>query len=537
MKYTFLLAILFSFTYSFQQLSAQDTSKRVKVRIAQSERKPTVVAGLLRGPYLQVATSTSMIIRWRTDALTRSVVTYGSTADKLDRLAEDTSLTFEHKVELKGLSPRTRYYYSIGGGLGDTLQRGNDNYFVTLPTPGTEGLYRIGVFGDCGNNSTNQRNVRDQVIKYLGDKYMDSWILLGDNAYSGGTDPEFQHKFFNIYKDDLLKKYPLFPAPGNHDYNDLYRFKSSAQSTHDIAYFQNFSMPTNGEAGGVPSHTQAFYSFDIGNIHFLSLDSYGKEDNETRMYDTTGAQVQWIKKDLEAFKNKTRGWVVAYWHHPPYTMGSHNSDREGELVKIRENFIQILERYGVDLILCGHSHVYERSKLMKGHYGLEATFSEIKHNLSTSSALYDGSKNSCPYIKDPVSNQGTVYVVTGSAGAQGGRQETYPHDAMYYSFNNLGGASMIEVEGNRLELKFISADGEIRDHFTMMKDVNKKSSINIKKGEKVTLTASYVGTYKWNKGGGNGRSVEVTPSVGKTVYEVQDPFTCIKDVFEVNVSK
>ncbi len=46
----------------------------------------------------------------------------------------------------------------------------------------------------------------------------------------------------------------------------------------------------------------AFYSYDIGNVHFLSLDSYGKEDsNSTRLYDTAGAQVQWIKKDLTAF--------------------------------------------------------------------------------------------------------------------------------------------------------------------------------------------------------------------------------------------
>lgn len=515
---------------------AQDTTKPKKP-VAVPERKPTVVAGLLRGPYLQVATSNSIIIRWRTDALTRSTVGYGTSPGNLNMSAEDTSLTFEHKVRLAGLTPGTKYYYSIGGGSGDTLQMGSDNHFVTLPVAGTEGSYRIGVFGDCGNNSINQRNVRDQFIKYLGNKPMDAWILLGDNAYSSGTDPEYQQKFFNIYKDNFLKKYAVFPSPGNHDYSDLYRFRASAQASHDIAYYQNFSMPTKGEAGGVPSNSQAFYSFDIGNIHFLSLDSYGKEDNVTRLYDTLGAQVQWIKKDLEAIKNQKKGWVVAYWHHPPYTMGSHNSDKEGELIKIRENFIQILERYGVDLVLCGHSHVYERSKLINGHFGLESTFSEAQHNLSTSSGLYDGSKNSCPYIKDPVTNRGTVYVVTGSAGALGGQQPNYPHDAMYYSHNKLGGASILEVEGNRLELKFIAADGELKDHFVMMKDVNKKSVIKAKKGEMVTLNASYVGNYKWSKGNDTGRSITITPPVGKTVYEVYDPYTCIRDRFEIQVSK
>lgn len=526
-------ATLFSLiTGGAMMLQAQETPK---AKPPQAERKPNVLASLIRGPYLQVATSNSIIIRWRTNAMTRSVVSYGATAGTLTQTAQDPALTFEHKVKLTGLQPRTKYYYSIGGGLGDTLQQGSDNYFVTLPEPGTEGTYRIGVFGDCGNNSTNQRSVRDQVQSYLKDKPMDAWILLGDNAYSSGTDPEFQEKFFNIYKDDLLKKYPLYPSPGNHDYNDFYEFKATAQQTHDIAYYQNFSMPVNGEAGGVASGTQAFYSYDIGNVHFLSLDSYGKEDNETRMYDTAGAQVQWIKKDLEAFRNTKRGWVIAYWHHPPYTMGSHNSDKEGDLVKIRENFIRILERYGVDLIVCGHSHLYERSRLMHDHFGMEATFNAAQHNLSASSALYDGSANSCPYIKDS-SNRGTMYVVTGSAGAMGRRQETYPHDAMYYSYNELGGASMIEVNENRLELKWICSDGQIRDHFVMMKDVNKNSVITIKKGESVELKASFIGTYKWTNSTAGSRSITVKPTARKTIYEVRDAFSCVKDRFEVRLA-
>lgn len=522
---------------AFAELSAQDTTKPRPARQAERERGPDVRAHLIRGPYLQVATSSGIIIRWRTDALTRGVVNYGATEGALTMKAEDATLTFEHKVQLTGLNPHTKYYYSIGGGTGDTLQAGSDNYFMTLPVPGTEGTYKIGVFGDCGNNSTNQRNVRDQVIKYLGKDYMDAWILLGDNAYSSGTDPEFQEKFFNIYKDDLLKKFPLYPSPGNHDYNDFYQYKATAQSTHDIAYYQSFSMPAHGEAGGVPSGTQAFYSFDVGNVHFLSLDSYGKEDSTTRMYDTAGAQVQWIKKDLEAFRNTKRGWVVAYWHHPPYTMGSHNSDREGELVKIRENFIRILERYGVDLILCGHSHLYERSRLMNGHYGMEATFNAATHNLSTSTGLYDGTENSCPYIKDAVTNRGTVYVVTGSAGSLGKSQATYPHDAMYYSNFELGGASMLEANENRLELKWICSDGQIRDHFVMMKDVNKNRIIRAKKGEAVTLTASFVGNYRWNKRKETTRSITVKASAKTTVYEVADPYTCIKDRFEVRIAK
>ena len=92
------------------EAKSQDTPKPKKARSTQADRKPTVTAGLLRGPYLQVATSAGIVIRWRTDALTRSVVTYGLLMDKRDMLAEDTALTFEHKVQLTGLSPRTKYF-------------------------------------------------------------------------------------------------------------------------------------------------------------------------------------------------------------------------------------------------------------------------------------------------------------------------------------------------------------------------------------------------------------------------------------------
>ena len=449
-------------------LFAQKTLKEKKSSGDEENGKPSDVRPvLIRGPYLQCATPTGMLLRWRTNASCRSRVRFGTVNGVLTGMADDSALVTEHKILLSGLTPYTRYYYSVGDLL-DTLHTGPDNYFYTLPTAHSTGVYRVGIFGDCGNNSINQRSVRDQFIQYLDSNYLNAWILLGDNSYSDGTDAEFQSNFFNIYKDNLLKKYPLFPAPGNHDYHDIEFSAAVAQKTHSVAYYQDFSMPENGESGGVASHTKAFYSYDIGNVHFLSLDSYGKEDNEYRLYDTAGPQVQWIKKDLEANSNKT--WVIAYWHHPPFTMGSHNSDKETELVRIRENFIRILERYGVDLVLCGHSHDYERSRLMNGYYGQDADFDSTKYNVSNSSGKNDGSLNSRPYTKDSHHTRGTVYVVTGSAGKLGGHQTTFPHNAMYFSDETHGGASMLEIHGNRLDFKWICADGVIRDRFTMLKN-------------------------------------------------------------------
>src|SRR5664279_3090586 len=323
---------------------------------ADKDDPAAVLPLLVRGPYLQQATPNSMLIRWRTDALCRSRVRFGNSSAALENMVTDSALVTEHKVLLRALKPETKYYYSIGD-VKNTLQGDTANYFYTLPVAGETGTYRIAAFGDCGNNSINQRNVRDQLLQYLGSNYLNAWILLGDNTYPDGTDAEFQANFFNIYKDNLLKKFPLFPSPGNHDYHDIEFSAAVAQQTHGIAYYQNFSMPESGESGGQASYTSQYYSFDIGNIHFLALDSYGKADNK-RLSDTSGPQVSWIKKDLE--KASKAEWIIAYWHHPAYTMGSHNSDTEKELVDIRENVIPVLERYGVDLVLAGHSHDYER---------------------------------------------------------------------------------------------------------------------------------------------------------------------------------
>jgi acid phosphatase type 7 len=460
MKYSF---VLFFLIFSFVSI-AQTAEKKTTAKPS-DEDPETVLPVLIRGPYLQRATPVSIMIRWRTDALSRSRVYIGTEPDKLSVAVTDSMLVTEHKILVTSLQSATKYYYSIGD-VKNKLQGDTANYFYTLPPSGATGTYRIAAFGDCGNNSINQRNVRDQLLKYMGNNYLNAWLLVGDNAYPDCTDAEFQQNFFNIYKDNLLKKYPLFPAPGNHDYHDKEFSQDVAQKSHEVAYYQNFSMPMSGESGGVASHTSEYYSFDIGNIHFLSIDSYGMADGK-RLSDTTGPQAEWIKKDLEQAAGAE--WIVAYWHHPPYTMGSHNCDKEDDLVDIRQNFIPMLERYGVDIVINGHSHDYERSRMMSGYYGKYEDFDSAKYVIGGPSGKKKGGSQGMVYQKNQIRGKGTVYVVTGSSGKLGGMQPTYPHKALPFSDATHGGVSLIEVSGNRLTFRWICADGVIRDQFVMIK--------------------------------------------------------------------
>jgi len=492
-------------------------------------------AGMTRAPYLQSGTQTSIKIRWQTSAAENSRVEIGTVFGTYPTVVTDAANVTEHIVTISGLTPDTKYFYRVGNSV--NMQTPNSiQFFRTLPLPNTTRKIRIAAFGDCGRNSAAYQDAT--LISYQnylttnGIDAPDAWLLMGDNAYTTGSQAEYNSNFFGIYGNNLLRNHKLYPAPGNHDYGN----NAGNKASRAMPYHTNFTVPQSGEAGGVASNKQNYYSFDIGNIHFLSLDSYGTESDGTSMETAGGSALKtWLTNDLAA---NTRKWVVAYWHHPPYTKTSHNSDSEGDLVNIRQNFIDFLENRGVDMIICGHSHGYERGYLIKNYNGNWASFSTATHAVSSSNARYDNSSN-CPYVYNTTpADHGTVYVVAGSAGASGGTNAGFATGPMPFAVND-GGVFYFEVEDNRLDAKMIRDDGSIFDQFTIMKDVNTSNTYNITNGSSQDLTASWPqsGNYTWVNTSGTTRSVTVTPpNNATTVYQVRDAFNCVQDQFTVNTS-
>ena len=70
-----------------------------------------------RGPYLQISTPSSIVVRWRTDVATDSRVSYGPAQGKLTSQVDQTTSTTEHELQLTGLTPGARYYYSMATGV------------------------------------------------------------------------------------------------------------------------------------------------------------------------------------------------------------------------------------------------------------------------------------------------------------------------------------------------------------------------------------------------------------------------------------
>jgi hypothetical protein len=490
---------------------------------------------LSRGPYLQMASETAITFRWRTNVASlgrvRVGTAYGSYAVAT---ASETCPTTEHIVRVTGLTTDTKYFYEIGVTDGTVLQAGTSNFFRTNPDATTTRKIRITAFVDCGRgNAAYQDDNLSNYLSYLtanGIDAPDAWILMGDNAYSTGTDAEYTSNFFGVYGANIMKNHKMYPSPGNHDYAN----NSANKSSRSMAYHSNFSTPLNAECGGVASGKQNYYSYDIGNIHFLSLDSYGIEGDGTSIQSAgTSSLKTWLTADLAA---NTKKWTIAYWHHPPYTKSSHNSDTESDLIAIRQNFITFLETRGVDLIICGHAHAYERGYLLKNFTGSWTSFTPATHAVSTSSGRYT-SASSCPYVYNSTpANHGTVYVVSGSVGASGGTNSGFGANAMPFAVNDAG-IFYFEVEDNRLDAKMLRRDGSVFDQFTIMKDVNKITNYNITNGSSQQLTASWpAASHAWSTGAST-RQVSVSPpNNSNTVYTVTDAYGCVTDQFSVTTN-
>jgi len=406
--------------------------------------------GVVRGPYLQAGTPSNIVVRWRTSAPSDSRVWFGTNSASLNFTASNSAPVLDHEVTLENLWPDTKYFYAVGVST-QALAGDATFFFVTAPAPNSTRPLRIWATGDFGTGYAAQRNVRDAYTNFTATRYTDAWLMLGDNAYSTGTDEQYQAYVFNVYP-TILRQTVAWPTVGNHD------TAFSSELRDDFPYFEMFTMPQNGQAGGVPSGSEHYYSFDLGHVHFICLDSM-----TAVLRQPNSPMLAWLQADLA---DTARDWIIAYWHHPPYTKGSHNSDTETELVQMRQNVVPILESFGVDLVLAGHSHAYERSFLINGHYGDSST-TNAAHFLDRGDGRTNGTG---PYLKPAGglgANHGTVYVVDGSSGGQAGGG-ALNHPVMFYS-TLTPGSLVLDINGLRLDATFLSQNGTVDDAFTLLK--------------------------------------------------------------------
>ena len=408
-----------------------------------------------RGPYLQLGTESTIVLRWRTTTLQDSRVRVGPAHYDLTTTVDDPTAVLDHEVTVDGLAPDAVYFYSVGTTAGGVFAGGDtEHYFRTAPIPGSRRPIRAWVIGDSGTGDANARAVYGAYDEFNGSTHTDLWLMLGDNAYNNGTDGEYQTAVFEVYP-DLLNKSVVWPTLGNHD--------AVSASTVNLRgpYYDIFTLRNPAEPPGLGSGTEAYYSFDFGNIHFVCLNS--------QELSIATDMLTWLQADL---MDTAQDWIVAFWHHPPYSKGSHDSDDPadsgGRMRDMRENALPMLEAEGVDLVLTGHSHSYERSFLLDGHYG---TSGEIvldpSLKLDAGDGRLDGTGAYAKASAGPGAHEGAVYVVAGSSGKISGG--ALDHPAMYVAWNELGSV-VLDVDGDRLDVTFLNDGQAVRDHFTLIKN-------------------------------------------------------------------
>jgi hypothetical protein len=205
---------------------------------------------------------------------------------------------------------------------------------------GASVMIGAGDIGVCGvRGDENTAALVDSVLKAdSAAKVEDMVFTLGDNAYPSGTDAQFRQCFGQSWGDTTkrIMKW-IRPAVGNHEY----------LSNGASAYFKYF-----GERAGETS--KGYYAYDFGEWRAIVLNSEILGNPRFTLTDVK-AQEDWLRADL---KDHTKKCTVAYFHRPLWSSGGHGGHDD------MRSIYQILYDAGVDLVLAGHEHHYERFKPM-----------------------------------------------------------------------------------------------------------------------------------------------------------------------------
>ena len=351
---------------------------------------------------------TRMTVSFRSHSATGKVQ-YGMTSSYgLEKIVtgEAYSDSYLHHIELTGLNPGTVYHYRCGN-ESDGWSR--DYTFTTAPNG--PGYVRFAVLGDSRSNNTARRWVKDQVKAKN-----PSFVLFGGDAVEDGRSQSQWDTWFTTYQ-DLSAKAPTMPCVGNHEFNSGNFYSQFALPIH---------QPSENLVNGFKTPDEAYYSFDYSNIHIVCLTTEPVENDLTNK-----PQETWLRNDLQvAAANPAIRWIIVYAHRPPYSSGNHGSD-----LNVRNTWAPIFDLYHVDIAFFGHDHDYERTRSLKND-----------------AIVADG--------------QGTLYIVTGGAGAPlysvGTNLWTVRSESIYHF-------CLLEVNGSSLTLNVYDDFGTRIDLFTLTK--------------------------------------------------------------------
>jgi hypothetical protein len=329
------------------------------------------------------------------------------------------------------------------------------------------GAHRMVVFGDAADGSGNAA----AIARAVDSVHPDAVFIVGDLVYGRGRAAEYRDHFFPVYNSEatpLMCRVPFIGVPGNHD-------APFPMCPDSAAYFAYWSNPLNGpplkagDAGATPLAPgvqdgvavaagpafprMASFSFDYGPVHWTVLDSNIYADW------TSPVLRAWLEADLKAARRAT--WRIVALHHPLFQSSfSHANDQWMRPIS------PILEKYGVDLVLAGHVHNYQRSAPIRFRPTMVGPRGKPVEGVFRVDEAFDG--------KSVTRAIGIIHIVTGAGGAElyepkqtTDRSSWQPWTRAFisdrYSF------TVLDVETKRLKLRQLDAQGHELDAITLTK--------------------------------------------------------------------
>jgi 3',5'-cyclic AMP phosphodiesterase CpdA len=281
---------------------------------------------VVRGPLVQRVAETSATVVVETDLPASAELAWGATSALGQRAAAAVEGGGRrHRFELSGLPSDAAVHYQV------TVDgvAGAARTFATAPRAGD--VLRVAVYGDVrGGHATHGK-----IISAIAAEAPDLVLASGDLVMRGTDEADWQ-RFFAVTA-DLMASTPFYSCVGNHDVG---RAGDLARRFSDI--FALPPGPPDRPAGG------GWYSFDVAGVHVVMLDSNSYED---------ATQRRWLETDLAAARKAKARAIIAVTHDGPFARGLHG----GNSLAARE-YVPILVRHGVTLVISGHDHIYQRGR-------------------------------------------------------------------------------------------------------------------------------------------------------------------------------
>lgn len=296
-------------------------------------------AGDVRGPYLTDLGPTWTQIAFHTEIATNAILQLKEKNGTRQVLPVQQGKE-RHLFQLKDLTPETRYSYRIEYGnprAGRALSR-TEAFIFTTPSTGSQG-FRFIAYGDSRDRHHTPRRHREVAVNFLRHE-PDFIVSTGDILVGGKTASssmfgnDWTKNFFEPLR-GVMEGIPYYPAVGNHD-----------QDLKDGAAGMKAAFPRLG-----PS---LYYSFDYQHVHFTVLHC------ANRIVEFEN-QKQWFIRDTE--RSKDALWRIVILHVSPFTTGKYA--KKEWTVGGREEMLQTFVKQGVDLVLSGHDHSYQRFHPLK----------------------------------------------------------------------------------------------------------------------------------------------------------------------------